>query len=53
MTKGNKELQDWINTELETLGKENFIHKAYAATLASVYGADYEESLVIEGRKIK
>ena len=53
VTKGNKELQDWINTELETLGKENFIHKAYEATLTSVYGADYEESLVIEGGKIK
>lgn len=53
VTKGNKELQDWINAELETLGKENFVHKAYEATLASVYGADYEESLVIEGGKLK
>ena len=53
VTKGNKELLDWINTELETLGKENFIHKDYEATLKSVYGATYEENLVIEGGKTK
>jgi len=53
VTKGNKELLDWINTELVTLGKENFIHKDYEATLTSVYGKDYEESIVIEGGKIK
>jgi polar amino acid transport system substrate-binding protein len=53
VTKGNKELLEWINTELETLGKENFVHKAYDSTLKSVYGADYEESLVIEGGKLK
>jgi len=52
VTKGNTELLEWINTELETLGKENFIHTAYEATLTSVYGADYEESLVIEGGKV-
>ncbi len=49
--KGNKELLDWINNELTALGKENFIHKAYDATLADVYGEDYKESLVIEGGK--
>jgi polar amino acid transport system substrate-binding protein len=51
--KGDKELLDWINNELETLGKENFIHKAYDATLADVYGESYKESLVIEGGKLK
>lgn len=49
--KGNKELLDWINDELTALGKENFIHEAYDATLADVYGDDYKESLVIEGGK--
>ena len=49
--KGNKELLGWINNELTALGKENFIHKAYDATLADVYGEDYKESLVIEGGK--
>ena len=51
--KGNKELLDWINNELTALGKENFIHKAYDATLADVYGEDYKESLVIEGGKLE
>jgi polar amino acid transport system substrate-binding protein len=53
VTKGNTELLEWINNELTTLGKENFIHKAYEETLTSVYGADYEENLVIEGGKTK
>lgn len=53
VTKGNTELRDWINTELETLGKENFVHKAYDETLKSVYGAEFEDSLVVEGGKIK
>lgn len=52
--KGNKELLDWINTELETLGKENFVHKAYDATLKPVYGDSINpEDIVIEGGKIK
>ena len=53
VTKGNTELRDWINDELTTLGKENFVHKAYESTLTSVYGADYEDTLVIEGGKAK
>ena len=50
VTKGNTELKDWINTELETIGKENFVHKAYDETLKSVYGAEFEDSLVEIGR---
>lgn len=53
VTKGNTELRDWINTELENLGKENFVHKAYDETLKSVYGAEFEDSLVVEGGKVK
>lgn len=53
VTKGNTELLEWINKELETLGKENFIHKAYDETLKSVYGDEYKDSLVIEGGKIE
>lgn len=53
VTKGNTELLEWINSELETIGKENFIHEAYDATLKSVYGDEYKESLVIEGGKIE
>lgn len=53
VAKGNTELQEWINTELETLGKENFVHKAYEETLKSVYGDEFEENLVVEGGVIK
>ncbi|QDR79269.1 cysteine ABC transporter substrate-binding protein [Sporomusa termitida] len=50
---GNKELLDWINQELETLGKENFIHKAYDATLKPVYGDSINpEDIVVEGGKL-
>ncbi len=51
---GNKELLNWINQELETLGKENFIHKAYDATLKPVYGDSINpEDIVVEGGKLK
>ncbi len=53
VTKGNTELKDWINTELENLGKENFVHKAYDETLKQVYGQEFEDSLVVEGGKIQ
>jgi polar amino acid transport system substrate-binding protein len=52
--KGDKELLAWINTELETIGKENFIHKAYEATLKPAYGESIDpEAIVIEGGKLK
>ena len=53
VAKGNDELKDWINGELEEIGKENFIHEAYDKTLKSVYGSEFEESLVVEGGKVK
>lgn len=52
--KGDKELLTWVNTELETLGKENFIHKAYDATLKPAYGESIDpEAVVVEGGKLK
>jgi polar amino acid transport system substrate-binding protein len=52
--KGDKELLAWVNTELETLGKENFIHKAYDATLKPAYGDSIDpEAIVVEGGKLK
>lgn len=51
VTKGNTTLLDWINNEIKDLGKEQFFHAAYEATLVDTYGTDYEESLVIEGGK--
>ena len=51
VSKGNSTLLDWINEEIERLGNENFFHADYEATLIDTYGADYEETLVIEGGK--
>lgn len=53
VTKGNTTLLDWVNSEIETLGKENFFHKDYEATLTDTYGAEYADTLVIEGGKTK
>ena len=53
MTKGNSTLLDWINDEIESLGEENFFHADYEATLLDTYGADYEDTLVIEGGATK
>ncbi len=49
VSKGNTTLLDWLNDEIKTLGTENFFHADYEATLLSTYGADYEDTLVVEG----
>ena len=49
VSKGNTTLLDWINDEIRTLGKENFFHADYEATLIDTYGKDYEDTLVVEG----
>ncbi|MBP3872430.1 MAG: transporter substrate-binding domain-containing protein [Lachnospiraceae bacterium] len=49
VTKGNETLLNWINDEIVALGEENFFHADYEATLLDTYGADYEDTLVIEG----
>jgi len=36
--KGNTELLEWINEELETLAEEDFLYKAYDDTLRPVFG---------------
>lgn len=52
--KGNSTLLDWLNTEIESLGEEQFFHADYDATLAPVYGeAADPEALVIEGGKVE
>ena len=51
--KGNTTLLEWINTEIETLGAENFFHADYEQTLAPVYGeAADPDALVVEGGKL-
>jgi len=51
VSKGNSSLLDWLNDEIETLGNEQFFHADYEATLLDTYGADYEDTLVVEGGK--
>ncbi len=49
VSKGNETLLKWINDEIVSLADENFFHKDYEETLIDTYGADYEDSLVVEG----
>ncbi len=49
VSKGNTTLLDWLNEEIRTLGKENFFHADYEATLIDTYGKEYEDTLVVEG----
>ena len=49
VTKGNETLLNWLNEEIVALGEEDFFHADYEATLLDTYGADYEDTLVIEG----
>ena len=49
VTKGNESLLNWLNDEIKALGKENFFHEDYEATLIDTYGAEFEDTLVVEG----
>lgn len=47
--KGNKELLDWLNQDLDKLAKEGVIHQAYEKTLKPVYGDDIPaKDLIVE-----
>ena len=48
VSKGNTTLLDWINEDLVKLGSEKFFHADYEKTLLDVYGAAYEDTLVVE-----
>ncbi len=48
VSKGNTTLLEWINEDMKKLGAENFFHKDYEKTLLSTYGADYQNTLVVE-----
>lgn len=51
--KRNKTLLEWLNNEIIELGKENFFHENYDATLKPIYGDSVDpESLVVEGGKL-
>ena len=53
VTKGNESLLNWLNDEIVNLGNEKFFHADYEATLLDTYGADYEDTLVVEGGKVQ
>ncbi len=51
--KGNTELLNWLNEEIESLGEEQFFHADFEETLKPVYGEEVDpESLVVEGGKL-
>ena len=53
VSKGNTSLLNWLNSEIKSLGKENFFHADYEATLRSVYGPKSDaDSLVVEGGEL-
>ena len=47
VTKGNKTLLDFINSEIKNLAKENFFHADYEATLRPVYGEKSDADALI------
>ena len=44
--KGNKELLQWLNKEIETLNANGFMKEAYEKTLAPIYGIDKIDSVL-------
>ena len=53
VSKGNTTLLQWINDDMVKLGSEKYFHAAYEKTLTSVYGSDYEDTLVVEPAAVK
>ncbi len=52
--KGNTELLNWINDEINSLAAEKFFHKDFEATLKPVYGDSVDaDNLVVEGGKVE
>ena len=45
--KGNTELQEWLNTEIDALVKEGFFKEAYTETLEPAYGNTVDPKTVI------
>ncbi|MFG5109072.1 ABC transporter substrate-binding protein, partial [Campylobacter lari] len=47
--KGNKDLLDWLDQEIDKLTKEGFMQEAYDMTLKPMYGVDIKpESVIFE-----
>jgi polar amino acid transport system substrate-binding protein len=53
VAKGNTTLLEFIDSEIATLGEENFFHTDYEKTLEPVYGTDVDpDTLVVEGGQL-
>lgn len=52
--KGNDEMREWINQELNELGKEQFLHKVYEESLRNEFGdiVKSPEDVIVEGGKL-
>lgn len=51
--KGDAQLLAWLNNEIKALGKENFFHANYDATLKPIYGdTSNPDDIVIEGGEL-
>ena len=48
VSKGNDTLLAWVNETMAKLGSEKFFHADYEKALLDVYGAAYEDTLVVE-----
>lgn len=45
--KGDKELLEWLNSEIKTLNENGFMKEAYNQTLAPIYGENQMESVLL------
>ena len=51
--KGNRELLDFVNDEIDKLADENFFHKDFEETLKPVYGDEVDpDDIVVEGGQL-
>ena len=51
--KGNRELLDFVNDEIDQLADENFFHKDFEETLKPVYGDEVDpDDIVVEGGQL-
>ena len=51
--KGNQELLDFVNDEIDKLAEEQFFHKDFEETLKPVYGDEVDpDDIVVEGGQL-
>ncbi len=54
VSKGNRDVLDWINKEIEALTGEQFFRQAYKETLEPVYGSEADiDSIIVSGNELE